>query len=259
MTQMFNDKRFLSAYCVPNDIPNVEVEQAVRRVVGRFGIKALKIHPSITGIDLSHSAGIDRAGHLLDAAEKCGLFVIIHGGLSPDCQNSAAVRYGEAKYLLNVDWSLTTKTVVIAHGGLFGHSDDECRKNVLPLMKKLFQQHDHLAVDTSGLPFNSLCLLLRSCEQKKIYFGSDALYEKPWMAMVRLWCALQQTAENCEEALVEIVGTNSSKLLLKKLESDHKGRGQVESFGRCNGIPQLLSKSEGYPGKNKLWRKKHGC
>ncbi|MBE0500933.1 MAG: amidohydrolase family protein [Desulfuromonadales bacterium] len=259
VAQMFNDKRFLSAYCVPNNIPNAGVEQAVRQVAGKFGVRALKIHPSITGIDLSHSAGIDRVEHLLAAAEKCGLFVMIHGGLSPDCQNSAAVRYGEAKYLLNIDWSLTKATVVIAHAGLFGHSDDDCRKNVWPIMEKMFEQHDHLAVDTSGLFFNPLCLLLRSFDQKKIYFGSDALYEKPWMAMVKLWCALLQTAENCEEALVEIVGTNSSKLLAQRTGSDPKERGEVEPLCRCNRIAQLLPTPEPYPFHDELSSKEYGC
>lgn len=241
MSQMFDDERFQFAYCLPNDIPNVKLEQEVRRVVKKFGVRALKIHPAITGIDLSYSVGINRVEHILDAAEKSGLFVIVHGGLSPDCPDTDAVAYGKAKYLQYVDWALTSNTVIIAHGGLFGHSADDCRETVLPIMHKLFQRYDHLCVDTSGLSFKALTLLLKSFDQQKIYFGSDALYEKQWMAMAKLWLALQKTAKNCDEALVRIVSTNPSHLFVERGKSDRQDNCRIEPFSRSDDRREILS------------------
>jgi predicted TIM-barrel fold metal-dependent hydrolase len=79
-------------------------------------------------------------------------------------------------------------------------------------MSRLFEHYENLAVDTSGLPFDVLCLLAEYFDQEKVVFGSDALYEKQWMAMVKLWYALRKTAPDAEEAIVRITSENPSRL-----------------------------------------------
>jgi GNAT superfamily N-acetyltransferase len=205
------DERFLFGYCVPNDIQNDQVEKDVRHVVAEYDVRVLKIHPSVTGIDLGRREGIDRVEALLDAAGKCGLKTIIHGGMSPDCTDSQSVSYGTINNLQVIDWSITPETVVIAHGGCYGHSPDDACGNIIPGMVKLFQRHDNLSIDTSGVGFDVLCHLLKCFDLERILFGSDALYEKQWVAIVRLWQALQRSVKMHEDALFGIVSINPGK------------------------------------------------
>lgn len=220
MSQMFGgDERFLFGYCVPSDIRNDQIEAAVRRAVAEYDVRAVKIHPSVTGIDLSGRKGIDRVETILDAAGKCRLKVIIHGGLSPDCQNQQAVSYGTVANLRHVDWSITPEAVVVAHGGCFGHAYDDARENVIPAMVELFKRYDNLSFDTSGVGFEVLCHLLQRFDRERILFGSDALYEKQWIAMLKLWFALQQTHERPDEVLLMIAGLNPDKLFGREFGS----------------------------------------
>jgi len=212
ISEMFGgDERFLFGYCVPNDIQNDQVEKDVRHVVAEYDVRVLKIHPSVTGIDLGRREGIDRVEAILDAAGKCGLKTIIHGGMSPDCTNDQALSYGTINNLKRIDWSITPEAVVIAHGGCYGHSPDDACGNIIPGMVKLFQRHDNLFIDTSGVGFDVLCHLLKCFDLERILFGSDALYEKQWVAIVRLWQALQRSVKMHEDALFGIVSTNPGK------------------------------------------------
>jgi hypothetical protein len=213
ISEMFGgDERFLFGYCVPNDIQNDQVEKDVRHVVAEYDVRVLKIHPSVTGIDLGRREGIDRVEAILDAAGKCGLKTIIHGGMSPDCTDSQSVYHGTINNLQHIDWSITPETVVIAHGGCYGHSPDDACDNIIPGMVKLFKRHDNLSIDTSGVGFDVLCHLLKCFDLERILFGSDALYEKQWVAIVRLWQALQHSVKMHEDALFGIVSINPGKL-----------------------------------------------
>jgi predicted TIM-barrel fold metal-dependent hydrolase len=213
MREMFgDDDRFLFGYCLPNNIPNDKVADNVNRVVDEYGVKALKIHPAVTGIDLSSQAGRDRVEAILDASKKAKLKVVIHGGKSPECENRQAVSYGTLDNLQHIDWSITPETVVIAHGGCFGHSVCEAREDVLPIMDRLLERHSHLVVDTSGVGFEVLCQMLQNIDSQKVLFGSDSLYETQWAAMIKLWCALEQTVIRPEEALVRIASINPASL-----------------------------------------------
>ncbi len=209
LTWMFDaDERFMFAYCLPNDIPNHLVAAEVKKVCCEYSLAALKIHPSITGIDASKQAGIDRIEAILDASRQCQLNVVIHGGLSPDCKNSQAVSYGTIEKLQYVDWSITPQKVDIAHGGFFGNSLEDARDRIAPIMAKLLDQHENLVVDTSGIGYTLICLMIEHFDPNRIVFGSDALYIKQWMAMVQLWAALKATQDNHESTFLRIVSEN---------------------------------------------------
>jgi predicted TIM-barrel fold metal-dependent hydrolase len=209
MREMFgDDDRFLFGYCLPNNIPNDKVADNVNRVVDEYGVKALKIHPAVTGIDLSSQAGRDRVEAILDASKKAKLKVVIHGGKSPECENRHAVSYGTLDNLQHIDWSITPETVVIAHSGCYGHSASEVQETALPIIDRLLERHPHLVVDTSGIGFEVLCKVLQSIDAQRIVFGSDSLYEAQWASMLRLWCALEQTSIKPEDHLLQIVSIN---------------------------------------------------
>jgi predicted TIM-barrel fold metal-dependent hydrolase len=209
MKEMFGDDgRFMFGYSLPGDIPNDGIADEVKRAATEYGVKALKIHPAVMGLDLSGNKAKDRVESILDASKKAGLKVIIHGGKSPDCANGQAVSYGTVENLQHIDWSLTPETVVIAHCGCFGHSRSEVREDVLPIMDRLLGRYSHLAVDTSGIGFEALCQVMKNIDSQRIVFGSDALYEKQWVAIVKLWSVLEQTVSNPEEELLRIASRN---------------------------------------------------
>lgn len=208
-----DDERFLFGYSLPNRIPNQELSSKLRQIVSNYAVRVVKIHPSVTGIDLGSHAGVERLEAILDAAEQNRRPVIIHGGLSPDCQNPEAVAYGMFRHLQQLDWSTISQPVVIAHGGCFGHSADEAREEIIPGLAALLEQHQHLAIDISGIDFDTLCPLLRTIAPERILFGTDALYEDQWATLVRLWVALRQVRQDPASDLLRITATNPTEFL----------------------------------------------
>jgi len=208
-----NDKRFRFGYCLPSAIPDEQVVMAVGQAVERYGVQVLKIHPSITGIDLGRSEGLRRLEMLLEASRQHRLKVIIHGGLSPECPDRQAATFGIVDNLRRIDWSLTPETVIIAHGGCFGYTADEAKTSVIPELLKLLERFANLAIDTSALKMEVLCRLIEQLDPGRIYFGSDALYEREWGAMVTLWSALRKSVKDCAAALSQIAGSNPGRLL----------------------------------------------
>lgn len=212
LSDMFaDDDRFLSGYCVPNDIPIDEIVGKIKWVVSKHNVKVLKIHPSLQGIDPATTDGKDRIERILAASKEENLKVIIHGGLTPDCKDPDAVAYGAVRNLQQVDWSVTPETVVIAHSGSYEHSLEELSRDVLPTLNCQLSQYPNLVVDTSGLEVDSLSLVFRTIDTDRICFGSDTLYENQWAAMVKMWCALQQSVSTPEDSLIEIASYNPHK------------------------------------------------
>lgn len=213
-TELFgDDDRFFFGYSPPNGTDEQDISLAVQRAVEACHVKALKIHPNVTGIDLGCRSGVARMEWLLEVSRMTRLKVIVHGGLSPDCQKGRAASFASVRNLAKVDWSITPETVVIAHGGCFGHTPGEASQEVLPTMSDLLGKYPNLAVDTSGLGLEVLCELLNRIDAERIYFGSDALYEKQWGAMLKLWLALKRTDHPPAESLVRIAGHNPAAFL----------------------------------------------
>jgi len=208
-----NDKRFRFGYCLPSMVPDEQAVMAVGQAVGRFGVQVLKIHPSISGIDLGKTEGLRRIELLLEASRLHRLKVIIHGGLSPECPDRQAATFGKVENLRRIDWSLTPETVIIAHGGCFGYTTAEAKTSVIPELLKLLERFANLAIDTSALKIEVLCCLLEQIDFSRLYFGSDALYEREWGAMVTLWNALRKSVKDCEAALSQIAGSNPGRFL----------------------------------------------
>ena len=230
MSEIFGgDDRFLFGYCLPNGIANGDCAAEVQRVLARFSVKALKVHPGVTGINPGSMEGAERMEWILDASQQTNLPVIIHGGLSPDCQNRQAITYGRLQNLLQVDWSLTTQSVVIAHGGCYGHTTSEAQEKIIPFLIEMLDRHDNLYIDLSGLVFEVLCLLLMQIAPQRILFGSDALYESQWATLAKLWCGLRQSRRNPEEDLFRIAGMNPAKLLAQGPSVTGAIENQVES------------------------------
>ncbi len=208
-----DDPRFALACCPGNDVPVADLEGAVRDAVAAHGVCAVKIHPAVTGIDTSRSAGLERIETLLTAAGRYGLTAVVHGGMSRNAPDPSGAGWGALDRWTDVDWSCTDRPVVIAHAGAFDVDEADAVQDVLPAMAALLERHGHLRVDTSGLMQPVLVELLRRVQPERVVFGSDALYFAPWQAMVGLVRALELAGQDVTAALATIAGENPSHLL----------------------------------------------
>lgn len=217
MTEMFgHDERFALGYCVPNSVPVDGITGAVRAAIQKYNVRAIKIHPNITGIDLTASSGKQRVEAILEASRETGLAVIVHGGRSPDVKDPKAVGYSTLQNLGSIDWGITGAPVVIAHAGIFGHEASEIETDILPLLDRLLANYDHLIVDVSALNIQGLGSVLNRVDLSRMVFGSDALYHLQWRAVVKLMYALEKTVINYEEAFVQIASVNPEKYILSE-------------------------------------------
>ncbi len=208
-----DDPRFALGYCPPPSVADEDIAAAVDDAVSNRGAVAIKVHPAISGIPLDEGAGIARLEHILAASRRSSVGVVVHGGLSPQCQDPDAVAHGDLNRLRNVDWAITDQPVVIAHAGAFGHSVGEVIDTELPRLSRLMARHDHLMTDVSGLDTTTLAVVLGRLDLDRVVFGSDALYFAPWEAMVRLTLALEDAVADVEEAFLKIASLNPLRLL----------------------------------------------
>ena len=203
-----DDDRFALGYCIPNSVANHEISNIVRDAVHSYKIKAIKIHPNITGIDLPASSGKERVEYIIEAASQAGLKVVIHGGKSTGIKDPLAASYGILKNLQHLDWGNTNQAVIIAHAGTYGHDLSQIKEEVLPLMNKLLSRHSNVFVDVSGLELEAINAIVTSIDIDRIFFGSDALYNSQWGALVKLMHVLQKNVPNYEECFVKIASVN---------------------------------------------------
>jgi len=214
LREMFGaDERFALGYSIPNLAANSEISGLVADAVQEFGVRAIKIHPNITGIDLSVGPGKERIEYILEAAGKAGLAVIVHGGLSPGVRNTAAASHGILRNLRDIDWGLSDRPVVIAHAGIYGHDLSQAEGEVLPLMNKLLLQHDNLFVDVAGLEVDQVRAVVKQIDHERIMFGSDALYSPQWSVLVKLMHCLKIYGTDHEDVFVKITSLNPSRYI----------------------------------------------
>jgi predicted TIM-barrel fold metal-dependent hydrolase len=214
MTEMFgDDDNFLFGLCVPNAVPDDEINMYVEGAVNKYNIRAIKIHPNITGIDPALGPGRERIENMLAAARANSLPVVIHGGKSPLLEGSEAASYGTLHNLQDIDWGVTDTPVVIAHAGLYGHDFPEISEYILPMLIKMLDRNSNLFVDISGLPSEPLSLLLKSVDMDRVVFGSDAFYDAPWKVAVRLLHALKGLNTFYEESFLKITSHNPQRVI----------------------------------------------
>jgi hypothetical protein len=205
-----DDKRFALGYCIPNRVANTEIGNLVREAVYNYKIQAIKIHPNITKINLHASSGKERVEYILEAAGKAGLKVVIHGGISTGIKDPMAASSGILHNLQHIDWGSSSETVIIAHAGTYGHDLAQIKEEVLPLMNKLLARHSNLFVDISGLEFEAISAIVTSIDLDRIMFGSDALYNSQWGAVVKLMHVLQKNTPDFENGFIKIASLNPS-------------------------------------------------
>jgi predicted TIM-barrel fold metal-dependent hydrolase len=215
MVRMFgDDPRFLFGYSVSNAVKYDDLSADIATAVERYGIRAIKIHPAITGIDPKTSSGRARVEKILAACHENGLIVIIHGGRSPDVVTPESANFGELTRLELVDWSMTDKAVVIAHAGVHGYEQDQIEP-VVKTLRRILERHDNVMIDLSAVRHATLCRLLKEISADRIVFGSDALYFPQWRSLAALYHALEETCAGAEESFLKIASKNPLRIIME--------------------------------------------
>lgn len=224
-----DDPRFLLGYSLPVETATPDIEEAVQRALRQWDIRAVKVHPCLSGINLCAADGRARLEAILAAAGQAGLPVIMHGGTYPNIVEPCAPCFGLLENVDRIDFNLTSQPVVIAHAGAFGLDRQQVESRLLPRLESLLRRYDHLSVDVSALSSEVIGLVLSRVAPERIVFGSDALYELPWKSLIRLFVALEKAAVGREEELlVRIAATNSDHILRKEIkENDDVAAHQV--------------------------------
>jgi len=218
MAEMFgSDPQFLLGYSLPNTLAPELVEEDIQRAIKNYDIRVLKVHPTLSGHDLTAAEGRGRVDALLKTAQNACLPVILHGGVSPSMRYPPeACQQGELDNLAKLDLGATDRPVVIAHAGAFGIGGEEFERRVLPQLHNLLSTFNHLLVDTSALSVDVLSVLLDQVEPERIVFGSDAFYEPSWKAAVKLYWVLERKFSRPAELFAQIAGENPEKLFVKE-------------------------------------------
>lgn len=228
-----DDSRFALGYAVGKNVSNSRIAEKVASAATRHHVRAVKIHPAITGINVWERRDLEHVEGILSACREHELRVVVHGGRSPDVQTRETISYGELDRLERVNWSLTGGPVVIAHAGVYGYGESEAEP-CLATLQRIMARHDNVMVDVSGLSHGLLCLVLAKIDPQRILFGSDALYFPQWRALVALYHALQQTGSKTDERFVMIASTNPVRVIGAMeavVQEENAGIG-LQAFGK---------------------------
>jgi predicted TIM-barrel fold metal-dependent hydrolase len=216
-----DDPRFLLGYSVPVETAEQDIETTIQRAIRLWDVRAIKVHPCLSGIDLCAASGRSRLEVILASAGQAGLPVIIHGGTYPNIVAAGAPCFGLLENMGRIDFNLTRHPVVIAHAGAFGLDRQQLASRLLPRLETLLRRYDHLSVDISALSAEVMGLVLSRVAPERIIFGSDALYELPWKSLIRLFVALKKAAGGWAEELLVLIAATNSGHMLRKERKDH--------------------------------------
>jgi len=211
-----DNNKFWVAGSVPNTIRNDEICNYVMRMRRDFNIKAIKVHPIITGINLNSEKGKDRLLYILDACGNNYLPFVLHCGDRSDIYEYERGGYALIENIKDIAWGISRSPVVIAHAGLYQCDNIEIQDKVLSVLDNMTSQHDNLYVDISGIGFKSLRKVLTRIDIDRILFGSDALYELQWKKAVTLMYALNDLKMRSEDCYVRISSINPSRIIFKE-------------------------------------------
>jgi predicted TIM-barrel fold metal-dependent hydrolase len=241
-----NEERFWIAGGVPPSVPAEEIRFYARELKQRFGIKALKCHTVVSGHDLGKMEGRQWLEMLLLACRELKLPLILHGGRHNAYWGGERGDFGSPMQYQEINFSLSDQPVVIAHGGVHRCSSREISEECLPILRRMLNRHDNLYLDSSGLGFEPLKVVLQGIEMERLFFGSDALYLPQWQAVALTMHALKELGMKQEESFVQLASSNPGRIIFKDESHDQLIADQVEPvFGSgagavaAGGVPEV--------------------
>lgn len=210
-----NEEKFWIAGSIPGALDGSEIKQYVCSQKQEYGIRAIKCHPVVSGIDLSSAARQEWLEELLRACQESQLPLIIHSGRNNPYWGGSRGNFGALNNLKNINMSLSGKPVILAHAGFHRCKTNEIEQEGLQMLDKMLQTHSNLHVDISGLTFEPLKLVIRSVASERILFGSDALYSSQWEAVTMAMHALKESGMELEENFIQYASINPQKTIFK--------------------------------------------
>ncbi len=211
--EMFAGETRLHGGCAfPVEVPAQKLTAFFRSARADYGIRAIKIHPNLMGVDPLTQKGHDLIETSLVAAGELGVPVVVHGGGIAALKPQDAAEFGMLTRLETINWSLSSTPVIIAHAGCFDLKGEEVGV-ALSRLNQLLDKHPNLMADTSSLDPDSLRLLLRKVSHDRLIFGSDALYVSmltAWLGFLRALCQVSPTPD---DDLVRIASVNPASCL----------------------------------------------
>jgi predicted TIM-barrel fold metal-dependent hydrolase len=172
----------------------------------------------LTGIDPLTGFGTDLIEAMLATAGSLEIPVVTHGGRTLALEPVAYREYGTLTHLVNVNWSVSSSPVIIAHCGLCCLSEEEAI-TTLDVLNRLFERYPNLMADISNLEPQILRLVMENVDHNRLIFGSDALYIPIWKSWVRFLHSLRLISQNPDDDLIRIASLNPIHCL--KLQHMH--------------------------------------
>ena len=223
-----DEERFWIAGGVPASVPAEEIRCYARELKQRYGIRALKCHPVVSGHDLGTLEGRQWLEMLLLACRELKLPLVLHGGRHNAYWGGERGDFGSLSHFQEINFSLSSQPVVIAHAGVHRCSSGEISEECLPVLRRMLSRHDNLYLDTSGIGFEPLKLVLQGIDLDRLFFGSDALYLLQWQAVALTMHALKELGMKQEESFVQLASSNPGRIIFKDQSHDRLIADQVE-------------------------------
>lgn len=196
----------------PIGVQPEELATFFRSARKKYGIRAIKFHPNLAGIDPLTQKGEDLLNASLTVAGVLNLPLVVHSGRTPGLEPAELREYGTISHLAMVNWNISTAPVILAHAGCYGLTDEESVE-ALSILNKLLEKHSNLMADTSNLEPSILQLVLEKISPDRLIFGSDALYIPIWKAWVRFLQTLQHVSMHSDDDLIRIASLNPAACL----------------------------------------------
>ncbi|HBG05115.1 MAG: hypothetical protein A2075_24185 [Geobacteraceae bacterium GWC2_58_44] len=213
-----NQERFWIAGSIPAVLSGEEIRPYAGSLQKRYGIKAIKCHPVVSGIDLGTSSRKQWLELMLVACRELKLPLLLHGGRNNPYWGGIRGNFGSLGHLREINFSLSEEPVILAHAGFHRCSIEEIRQEGLPILERMLNTHSNLYVDISGIGFEPLKLVLQSVDGARILFGSDALYAPQWEAVTMTMHALKELGMKLEERFVQYASINPNRIIFKEQE-----------------------------------------
>ena len=211
-----SNKKFINGGGISNSTKTDDIMRCMSDFKKKYNIKIIKIHPNVTAIDTTAASGKERIEAILSACNELKLPAIIHGGRSTLLAQKKEQFYGTIDNLKDIDWTINREKVVIAHAFCHDYNTSYIKKDIIPKLKQLCKKYENILFDLSNLEIDSITLLLNHINNDRIVFGSDALYEHQWAAVVKLLLSLFHIKEKKEEKFIKIISVNPSKHIFKE-------------------------------------------
>jgi len=211
-----DSSRFWTAGSVSGDVKTEDLQGVVAAQQSTHGIKAMKCHPVVTGIDLREFSRKKWVEGLLAACGGCGLPVVLHSGRNNPYWGGPRGDFAALENCQDINFSASRSPVVLAHAGFHRCRLTEMERDGIRILKGILDKHPNVYVDISGLTLQQLKVVVTLISEERILFGSDALYYPQWEAVALTLHALNQLNLPLEKYFLKFAHINPQRAIFQE-------------------------------------------